>query len=661
MFTCNGSPLQGFTIVEVVIAMLLLMVISVGIALATAGGSRVEGAVKVRSRMDKVSAAVVERLQAAKGWSEGCLPSAPCRLASSSAGRGDVLNVTDLALDSDLDVRWNVTVTGQGVDAPSDGKVGSGAGDTDGHVPDFITVTIRVAPPDAATRKRLYNVKDVVITRTFDGKGNLATGSLKVEACEVVNQTDERVQIDGCSVGSRFLDMPVCPPGTPCTSFNTYKHRSASNTNPSTYMAVRRVSAKFRLISTSTGLVYNSRSASRIHGEVGTWLFQSLPEGTYRIEVSQGPAGKVLWTSHMRPAGGEVNVQADTRAAALLAFRPKARGEAKQFDVHRKVGFLRWGMAETKQPFPLVNEGCTIYDLGSSHYAADTEYTGGQQKGCSTRQTFAIMHYLTPTGPSYQTWGGSGLDFDISMVVEPHGREYVVKGGNFKAYTASGHVPSRRGTGNRRQTEGLDTRLTPGLYSPPHTSNRAAVIANPPRAVWVYPSGSTTMSNMTINTPGECFVGLAATSVYEKSIASEMTGTLAFNPQTFSPEGSLVAQSGYSGRQESSCSASSMYWPPLHQRLIGRSFAVQFCTQIVGKGTSWKKKPDTPANAWENPPENYGYIVTKCSGYKPPRSCTDTRAIHCGPAIVQTAEMSLPSGSVAAPQDTIFHGVSVHT
>ncbi|MCB0878809.1 MAG: hypothetical protein KDC46_07495 [Thermoleophilia bacterium] len=659
-------PEGGFSVIEVIIAMLVLAAICSGIALAFASGTKLQGAALANARVDRVSATVSERLETVKGWPQKCpntctlqagnpIGAAPLPFNPGPQVNG-VLDVSDIINDKELEATWAIRVVARGIDSPADGLASSAAGDQDGQVPDLVQVIIDIGPASAADQQRLLGLKTRRIERTFDGRGRLATGSLVVEACNVVNQADERVQIDACTPQVRYLDMPGCPPSTPCTSYNAFKPLPAHTSNPSTYVAVKRTDASFRVKSLATGTVYSSTSASKL--ATGQYLFKSLPAGSYKLLVDSAPAGSKAWASHMRPSNGEITVQADTRAQALIAYRPAATGSSPLFDISRKVGFVTWAPTRNVQPVPYKNT-CNTYGEQPMSVSSSEPYP---YRVCYHLKQEEIRHYLKPIGPIFQDWGGSGTSFKVSTNPEPKGREFVgTGGGSYSELLRSTAIPSKRGAGDHPQQVRL-ANLTPGIWSAPRSSSSAARILNPVSGMWVYPNGAGrwaaggTTSNATIKigTPGECYVNTVAIEYFGNEGDYDYGGDWDNIDYKFRNSGKVTLPSGL--RMESTCTTSSVFWPPTGKRLIGRSFAFKDCTHTFGNVTyeDLDHSNDVEEGGWD---DYIPYDTMHCTGYVPePLSCTDSGGIKCGPAVHYTAAVSSSGGISIAPQPTKFFG-----
>jgi hypothetical protein len=699
------------TVVEVLIAVVLLMAVVSSAALAIVGSSSVQHASKAAVRAETTVEQVLERVNSATGWAEACMTlevmQSGCDLldeglvvqsttmtkkqnnpsvnANSNAIKKKVtknqtsntafIDVTDLLEDDLLDVTWKVAAWAFPVDSPDDGLIDGPTGDRDGIFPDYWEIVVQLGFEDEKDAAARYpGLKPIEVVRVADSKGMLGVGTLVVEACSAINQADERINVEGCTPQTRWVPIAPCDgAASTCPSWAAAAGKPPSPTEASQFMGLARSTASFTLQSADGTSKFTQADAQTDPAQPGVWTFSSIPSGTYSIAVTGGPAGMTAWSSHMRPANGEVTVQPRSRTNALLAFKPAATGQVT-FDLYRNVSYLEWKTASHTESYP--DAGCGDgYKVdpsqpGGEAYLADG-YTGGTWRSCRSLTRIATMYYFRPqvTGP--EEWGGSGANITWSTKPDPTGRLFKSttngKKTEYSDLVVSTNADSRRGSPSATHTETLGP-MEPGLWKPIVAGTTASGVTYSGlvgELLWVSPTGTangTTNPKIKVSTPGECYVSLPGTSVDDQSYTS---GKVII-------DGNKITQAGYTEKMADTCSTSGLVWKgKLYTKDGAVTWAYQFCGRTVGEYWDEKWSPvyspvtDDPVTGEETTSQEIsGYEwkrmmgnsvdYTRCWGYDPPLACTDDPAMTCGPAVLYVPS---PPGTKIPPRATNFKGV----
>lgn len=327
----------GFTVVEVVVAALLLMVVGVGVSVAVTGGTRVEASAKVNAGLSSAARELLEAVRADRSWMEGCR-SSDCDLTPEFSSKVSLVD-RDLRNAQGVDLQWRiVSLVAHPVDSELDGLKSSTANpDADGVVPDYYSIRATIGPPDEATRMLLGGIKDLSFTSAIDERGNVMRGSLEVVVCKVENQIDDKMSIGDCgtTAGGIEIRMAGCEKiqggGIGDKRFDACKEAFAPFANqafsnaptnidkPSGTVVLKPVNQAPSL----TAVVGGGSAGSPRLVSPGHYLFDDLVVGTYKINIGT-PSGYVRWPSHDVPGyGGGIAVEPDVRGRGLIIFRPK--------------------------------------------------------------------------------------------------------------------------------------------------------------------------------------------------------------------------------------------------------------------------------------------------------------------------------------------------
>jgi prepilin-type N-terminal cleavage/methylation domain-containing protein len=325
---------QGFTIIEVLIAVVLLATVVSGLALAMGSGAKLETNRDVKVRLAAAGERIYENIRSDKDWVPGCRRSGPTAKPKGGNAGCSISSTVDTALlkDDILDGngRYDFTAVASGIDNPGDG---SGRADADGVVDDFFRITISISVPrrDAA---RLGNPAPQVYQSIVNGSASSKSGSLVVAFCSADNQIDERVQISGCgdSSGTAWTEMPGCTTdvaGKPgCKPWALAVLDTKSLSVPSRNLGLVPVDVSSyslrKLDSPDKGTVVTAGAGS-VKESTGVRRFADLPEGTWQVVTpSSYVGGRVNWPTHNIPSTLQATVERQQTAKALVMLQKRA-------------------------------------------------------------------------------------------------------------------------------------------------------------------------------------------------------------------------------------------------------------------------------------------------------------------------------------------------
>lgn len=347
---------QGITIIEVMIAVLMLMVVASSIVLATVSSADLRGASRVQVAMTAAGQQAQQDISTDRRWMRSCTLGRRCDVRDSI--EASTLELLDI--DGDAEV---VTATAVGLDSNVDGVANA---DDDGIVPDFfrITVELRLAARTAAR----YGLRpDDSVRRfvtTIDRAGEEQVGSLAVEVCRVLNQADERLQVQGCAQrGSTDLPMMGCPPSPrpgcePAWDWIADIERARGTPpGPSPFVSLERVPTAgygFQLVNASTGASIPS-SQAKIRD--GIFVFQNVPAGEFHLRGLPASVGarterwrsKELPTYHRGSGRASIVVDPGIRNRALVVYRPTRTGSIDLFFNRRTRTYTLRGPFTSRQ------------------------------------------------------------------------------------------------------------------------------------------------------------------------------------------------------------------------------------------------------------------------------------------------------------------------
>ncbi|MCW2925608.1 MAG: hypothetical protein JWM98_3012, partial [Thermoleophilia bacterium] len=345
----------GFSIVEVIIAAFILAIVIVGATAVAGGTSRTTGATKVRDHQTQVANQMLASLQADPSWATWCRarqtpwnPASPkCDLAPWLAA-----NPTYASLGKTTEgggaVDFKVSAVATGIDLAADTEPGSNGKDSDGVLPDIYRLSITIAPTSGLAA-RFQNLHAMTVQSELNPSIRVQTGRVTVDACEALNQIDERIPVGDCTTNQEAVDL-LPPPSLDTTTPTTIKktcdgpQRATTGTDDRdcaaykcadpeisrmpdnglkvdcdqypgfappvgaevffTRMVMQPVNGSVRLVNTRTGqsfgpLTFNS----------GRVTFRDLPVGEYDVRASVSGSGRP-WKSKSVPSTGKVSVEA---------------------------------------------------------------------------------------------------------------------------------------------------------------------------------------------------------------------------------------------------------------------------------------------------------------------------------------------------------------
>ncbi len=554
----------GFTVVEIIIAVLLVTVVISGVTLALAGGAKLETKRDIKSRMVAASERVYEHVRADKAWIKNCR-----RAKATSPAK--TCNLTPI-IDADLledDIfgdkfKFNATASATGVDSDGDGV---GAADADGNADDFFKISVSISVPKADLA-RLGSPLPREVESIVNGSTNVDSGGLVVAFCSADNQIDERVQISGCETGGTYwTEMPACAGEPACTpwALGALKGIPATITSPSRMLGIRPVTGvNFSLKRVADGDAFDGpgtvssalavTSASDPELGPGVYKFPDLPVGSWKIVTpAVYPGGRVDWPTHHVPSTKQATVERNRTARALVMLQDPASSSTLSLTFSRKIyernldggvkRFKQNEIPECEAPSsyysnPFVNTKNTCYPGG--HFVAQSELGGkGQQMGESdfyTRyeswgkyQDFVDVYYFAQNRAEDE-WPGAADTGTFNVQPAPRGRYTIRSGGATPTYTTplwtTGAVPEapNRTSGGSTAWKTVGTNasisgLPAGLHTPltlaaPSKINNVSTTYSPADCDYLWVRADTNglgpcSSAHMVGDDGECYTNLS--------------------------------------------------------------------------------------------------------------------------------------------------------
>lgn len=478
----TGRRLEAaFTVVEIIVAILLITVVIGGVTMALASGSRLESKRDLSSRMVAASERVYEHLRSNKSWTEGCRrarPTAPPKSCTVTSSIDTALLKDDVFGPS---FAFRASASAVGVDNDGDGL---GAQDQDGTVDDFfrITITIEVPRADAA---RLGATKPRVVQSLINGSAGSDSGTLIVAICSADNQIDERIQISGCQTGSTYwTEMPTCAEDPGCAPWsNGSLIGKMSFGIPSRLVGITPISGvSFSLTRVPDGT--NPSGPTRISSSMaiaaapGEYRFPDIPSGTWAVNTPTSyPGGRIDWPTHHIPSTKRATVEAKKTARALVMLQRPARSQPFRMTFSRYIYERQLtGRVSGKIPGPRTPEceapasftrGAYILmevecDEASGHMTV-TETPGGQ----------AILQGVGDFGSIYQSWGAYQNYVTVWYVSQSRSQDEWA-GASDSATFVSAPTPSGRFTVRTPRANGADYQIPAVRITVPEAPNRPA-------------------------------------------------------------------------------------------------------------------------------------------------------------------------------------------
>jgi hypothetical protein len=442
--TCRRARAEGaFGMVEVVIAVLLMMTIASGVVLAMSSSVQLRGASKLQVSLTHTGQRMLEQLASDRSWMDAC--QAPRCAIAEEFNKADPRKLEDV--DGFVDVigpRAGIPPSSESHAVPVDSPVdGVGTADEDGVIPDYYEILL-VIRPEADVIARYPGTAESLtrrFTTAIDRNGNILRGSLRVDACVVRNQVDERMSIDGCNeTGTTNVMMDNCPLSPPaslasfyqgCTSaWNWVSAIPASGAveSPSPFVKMQRVapgSLTFSVEHVNTGKVTQSSEARVVNG---TYVFENLESGSYHIRdlpasINVGGITHPRWRTKEIPAwhddprnvNGSVGVQPGVKNQALVLFRVPRTGRGIQVNFNRDTDLRRLNrlvFAVEKSPGPLPWTG--------DQWAPTDQYDG------ENATSYCVDHLDYQAGSWVSDPNGNNTGFSTDDGGNGSGREYYV-------------------------------------------------------------------------------------------------------------------------------------------------------------------------------------------------------------------------------------------
>lgn len=399
---------SAFTIVEVLVAALIVTMVFAGGVYFVVGGGKAQQKTLVRQKMAAAADNISQRVRADQQW----LNQKPaCKTQAC-----DVSGLFPVAPAKPNDPKLTASVGIRPIDGEGDGL---GSSDSDHVRPDFYRIEIRVTM-SAAEQQKWGVQKPFETVSTVDATAlGRAVGSLVVQTCETVNQVDERMSIAGCDGAGALRDMHRQP--EPCKSpfpmsfaewvtpgrrpvlplgCNNAFNAAGSRTSFMTGVQLRSVdTVAFRLErDNSDGGPATTRLYTDADGPTtnGTYVFSGLPAGSYTITAAAG-AGRELWETKMVPSKGRASVQGNQEARALIVTRPKQGAGKYGVRFTRTTWHYRLATEKATESEDIVGAGMTV--------RVTTTYT-----------------YLVAKGPTTERWEGPAWSGFLAMEPKPFDR-----------------------------------------------------------------------------------------------------------------------------------------------------------------------------------------------------------------------------------------------
>ncbi|MCZ4497276.1 MAG: hypothetical protein JWM25_1861, partial [Thermoleophilia bacterium] len=425
---------SGFTIVEVLIAVLILAVVASGVAFATAGGAKLRGVAKLQASLTSAGVRAQEDLVTDRSWMER----ADCRKVNDTCNVTTNVRPGSLKLDG---IGGGSAILKLATSTAVDGKVdGVGPADKDGVTPDYFRIDLELGV-DAALAARYGSTPAKLrheMSVSIDRRGVEQVGSLVVEVCRVTNQSDERMTLQGCApTGATGIRMNGCPPAPRpgCASaFNWIAGMGQSETAPSPFVTMRRVTVPFTLRNTD-GTTWPSTGSVTPEGLV---VFQNVPAGDYNLVglPESAGSGSERWDSKEVPAfhgapgrasvGPSVVVEPGVRNRALVLFRPTPAGSIGMYFDRVVKDYHLGGTMQTGGEYVVPVKTPTSAYLGGSATEFCALFNGLGLVTCT----------LASTAPNCMTAYATGFDFIP-----------VAGGGDFNVDNQTGIYPALDGNG----------------------------------------------------------------------------------------------------------------------------------------------------------------------------------------------------------------------
>lgn len=359
---------DGFSIVEVIVAALVLAFVVAGATAVFTSSTRSVSASRVHDRQTAVANEAMAQMQGDPSWAAYCrsrrnpfnAARPDCDLNPWLATRPAIRNMGNVTDATGERMEFHISAIATGVDLQADGLNGN---DADGVRPDVYRLRITIVP-DSGLVRRFGNLGPVTMQQETNPTSRVLTGRVTINACLVLNQIDERAAAGDCTGSAQAA--PLVPPGGLDTSSRATTYRSCTGPVGSSGGDGRDCGAfkcsNFRLARPNPGLVTPCEQHSgwsqsifsqpwavnftrmllgpargtvtlrrqtdgyrkSVRLDSGTAHFRDMPFGTY--DVLFDVPGYERWRSKSVPSSGAVAVEPGLNSRAVLMYRPAATG-----------------------------------------------------------------------------------------------------------------------------------------------------------------------------------------------------------------------------------------------------------------------------------------------------------------------------------------------
>lgn len=398
---------RAFSIIEVLIAALVLAVVVVGATAVLGGTSRSLSSNRVRDHQSTLANAMLARMQADPTWTSACQTP-----GSQWAETGTDCDLTEWLASAYPNVGrfqehgeqldFDVRVAARGYDLGADGR---GPADKDGLRPDLWRVTVSAAPSKELAA-RFQHLAPTTIRAELNPSIRMQTGRVTIDACIATNQSDERMPIASCAGSTDRTKL--LPPGplnmTSTNSINgtcdgpvsqekgsderdciAYKCADPDITAmpgqgnvgcasmpgwepPSQWDQSERDQTSVVMSPAQGSVTLKSTRTGRVFGPItlqsGRATFLDMPVGEFEVTTSiRGTA--IPWRSKSVPSTGLVAVEPGLNSRAVLLFRPPPTGRVKievsSIDVTKPWQPVPYpGLVSLEPDGTLVDSGSTV-------------------------------------------------------------------------------------------------------------------------------------------------------------------------------------------------------------------------------------------------------------------------------------------------------------
>ena len=353
---------HAFTIVEVVIAALVLAIVVVGATALIGSTSRSMSSARVRDVETSVANKVLSIVQADPSWTRTC--HSDNRPFTNANARCDITGWVQQehpgvgnVQEAGQTLGFTLTAVATGIDLETDL---TGPADRDGLRPDIYRIDVSVSP-DASLAQRFPTLRPASVRAELNPSARVETGRITIDACIATNQVDERMPVASCY--GQAYDQKMLPPGSldlanvpgtcdgpaaatagsderDCSSYKCADPDIAIGSgvgcesrpgwrHPSTWSGIERIMTAVAIQPASGSIRLRSLEDGSVHGPVslqnGRAAFTNLPIGEFEITANISGSW-VKWPSKSVPSTNIVASEPGLNSRAVLLFRPPATG-----------------------------------------------------------------------------------------------------------------------------------------------------------------------------------------------------------------------------------------------------------------------------------------------------------------------------------------------